>query len=413
MESRPERKFKPQRLNYFTDSLAIYVADFPIYYIESISERHFIVAGGGGSSKTGVHNQINVFELVPTRESCAAELVTKYQTPEEIPDAIMAASLMKDLPIIDTRLVTAGTNATIYHVNFDQSKKSFFVTDYEILEDPGMKAEIKSIKYIPDKILAGGIDGFLTIWDVAGNDKSVVKQFKAHGKEIDEIDVDTENQQIATLSRGEGRLAIWNMSNFKLIKEFKKDVINKSTGSNSLGPSYSYRSCRYACDKTSSDKSRSNHDSFLLIVCNPIPAKSSSLLYKWSTNDFKQVACKSLRTEGVMAMSVSLDGKFVAIGTRSGGVSIFEVKKLKQIYNIEGAHHNAVTNIEFLDPKPESLSLTNSKKCPLLSVSIDRRIVLHRPKNRSLFVTCCKTLIIVFMIYFIFFNIVYDYVTVR
>ena len=38
-------------------------SDFPMYLIKSLSERHFLVAGGGGQAKTGVSNAIvrNVF----------------------------------------------------------------------------------------------------------------------------------------------------------------------------------------------------------------------------------------------------------------------------------------------------------------------------------------------------------------
>ena len=33
-------------------------SDFPIYLVNSLGERHFLVAGGGGSAKTGVANAI-------------------------------------------------------------------------------------------------------------------------------------------------------------------------------------------------------------------------------------------------------------------------------------------------------------------------------------------------------------------
>lgn len=33
-------------------------SDFPMYIIKPLSERHFLVAGGGGQAKTGVSNVI-------------------------------------------------------------------------------------------------------------------------------------------------------------------------------------------------------------------------------------------------------------------------------------------------------------------------------------------------------------------
>lgn len=33
-------------------------SDFPLYTVNALDERHFIVAGGGGAAKTGVVNAI-------------------------------------------------------------------------------------------------------------------------------------------------------------------------------------------------------------------------------------------------------------------------------------------------------------------------------------------------------------------
>lgn len=394
------KKFIPQKLGYFSDAVAIFAVDFPIYYIESISERHIVIAGGGGSSKTGVHNQINILELIPTGESCTVELVTKYQIPDEIPGAIMTGALMKNLPIVETRLVTGGSQVTIYHINFDRNRNRFFVADYEQLKDSRINAEIKSIKYTPGRVFLGGMDGQLSVWNVGKSPKRVEKLFNAHTKEIDEIDVDLVSQQVVTLSRSEERLLIWNLADFKLVKEFKKDVINKSGGGDNDKTSYNYRSCRYAYDTVS----KGNHETFLLVACNSIPVKGPSKIYKWSTRDFRHSNCQSITMGGIMAMTVSLDGSYVAIGTSSGGVSIFEVKNLSQIYKIDGAHYNVVTKLEFLPSKQESLHLTNSQLCPLLSVSVDRRVILHRPKRGSVLTRSFKLIVVVLVCIYLFFS---------
>lgn len=367
----------PKRLSYFNDALALTKVDFPIYYMETISERHFIIAGGGGSSKTGVHNQINIFELVPTGSGCAANLVSRYETPDNIPDAIMSGSLMRDLPIVETNLVAAGRVAAIYKIRFDQYNKSFFINDCDTLTNID-EPEIKCVKCIPGKIVAGDSKGYLKIID--SETKEITNQIEAHnGKEINEIDVNLETQHIATLSRDEGRLRIWDLTDLKQIKEFKRE-----TSSN-------FRSCRYVADS-------------LLVAYNPVPAKGASQIQKWRCSDYQPVLVKSVTDNGIMAMTVSQDGNHVAIGTRSGGVSIFTVKNLSQIYNIDDAHYESiVTRLEFLPPKPEALHLTNSQQCPLLSVSIDRRIVLHRPRKGSFLLSLLKISFMLLVIYVVFF----------
>lgn len=405
MEPNLLKRYTPQKLKWFSNALVIHLVDFPIYYIECISERHFIIAGGGGSSKTGVHNQINILELIPTGESCAAELIMKYHTPEDIPDAIMTGSLIKDSSIISTRLVTGGSNATIYFIEYDNNKKNFEIIDHKCLKDDKIRIEMKSVLYMPGKIFTGGLDGHIYIWD--SNDKILEHKIKAHGKEIDEIDVNLIDQQIVTLARDESRCAVWNISNYKLIYEFKKDFINNDTN---VGFKYAYRSCKYAYNTNLDSTKRPSVNSYLLIACNPIPAKGSSMIYRLSSNNFKDIKTAFVTTDGIMAMTVSSDGNFVAIGTRSGNVNIFGVKNFKQIYKVEGAHSNAITNLAFLPTKPESLSLTNSKTCALLSASIDRRIVLHRPEKNSLTSKLCKVLFMVMMLYLLFFVIYSNYV---
>lgn len=398
MDSVVKKKYEPQKLDYSGNALLVHAVDFPIYYVESISERHIVIAGGGGSSKTGVHNQLNILELVPTGHSCAADLVMKYNTPAEIPDAIMNGSLIRELPIVGTRLVTGGTQATLYRFRFDAVNKTFKVVDYEIMKDRRIKSEIKSVKSTGGGILTGCCDGQLISWDLTSDENRIDKIIAAHTKEIDEIDYDPTSQQIVTTSREEGRCAIWNSSSMKLIHEFKRNFINTNQGTSNL--KFNFRSGRFAYDATTkSDKVGST--SCLLISCNPIPVKGPSKLFKWTTNNYNSDVSTTVTHDGVMAMTTSSDGKLVAIGTRSGTVLILDVVTLKALYKFEGAHLNAVTNLSFLEPKPESLTLTNSRLCPLLSVSIDRRVVLHRPQKGNLTSSLCYVLIAVLLIYFI------------
>ena len=37
--------------------------NFPLYMVQVVSERHILVAGGGGSAKTGITNSVEVYEL--------------------------------------------------------------------------------------------------------------------------------------------------------------------------------------------------------------------------------------------------------------------------------------------------------------------------------------------------------------
>ncbi|KPM02948.1 hypothetical protein QR98_0013740 [Sarcoptes scabiei] len=38
--------------------------NFPIYCVKAITERHILIGGGGGCSKTGIANNLEIYELI-------------------------------------------------------------------------------------------------------------------------------------------------------------------------------------------------------------------------------------------------------------------------------------------------------------------------------------------------------------
>ncbi|CAN8006225.1 unnamed protein product [Ixodes pacificus] len=54
--------------------------NFPLYSLNVLTERHILVTGGGGKSRTGIPNKIEIYELVPTDKTCKAEPVTRHLT---------------------------------------------------------------------------------------------------------------------------------------------------------------------------------------------------------------------------------------------------------------------------------------------------------------------------------------------
>lgn len=376
MDASNPQSFQPQKLSYFNDALLVHSLNFPIYHVEFISERHFIVTGGGGSSKTGVINQFNVLELVPKGSSCRVNVDVKYTVPDDVPnEAIMNGALMRDLPIFNTQFIAVGSQATVYHIKFDSQTRAFDISDHEQLPS----TELKCVAYSPSRIYLGALDGTVNIWDTNNPRRKVIKRLKAHNKEVDEIDVDVINQQILTLSRGEAKLMIWDANDFEPVKEFKKDFINDA--SNKPPTNYFFRSCKFVYNRMSNV----NQEKGYVLMMATISPKGPSMLYRVSNLESGTTNKISSRVsnDSIMAMAVSLDGKSVAIGTRSGSVHVLDARNLKQIYKINHAHQNSVTDLEFLPPKSESLELTNSQTLPLISVSLDRRIVLHRPRKPS------------------------------
>lgn len=390
-----------QKLNFFSNARLLNLVDFPIYYLECISERHFIIAGGGGSAKTGIHNQINIFEFSPNDDSCVAKLVHKYITPSDIADAIMNGCLLKDKAPIHPQVATSGSNIVIYTMEYNPSISSFSVIGYDKLQDPNVKAEIKRVKYLRGSIVAGSIDGQLSLWRPSKERQmTVVKHIPAHSKPIDDLDVDIINNFIVTVAREEGRCVIWDAKNLKQVREFKKELINTDG-------KYIFRAARFAVANEQTpvkQKQSSTTSSILLVACNAISKDNSCKICKWSSkDDWSKCQTLAIPVDGIMAITISNDARHVAIGSRSGSVMVYNVNSLSNIYRIQEAHHNAITSLEFLPSTKESLNLTGSQLCPLISVSIDRRIVLHRPKSTPIFMIFKITLLMILVLFIFMF----------
>ena len=54
--------------------------NFPPYVVQIVGERYFLVAGGGGSAKTGIKNIIEIYELSRSGDTCKASCVGHRDT---------------------------------------------------------------------------------------------------------------------------------------------------------------------------------------------------------------------------------------------------------------------------------------------------------------------------------------------
>ncbi len=68
------------------DSELIAKVKFPLYCLSVLNDKHFLVAGGGGSANTGVRNGVEIWKLSHTGTSSLAEPVKEVDTGK---DAVM------------------------------------------------------------------------------------------------------------------------------------------------------------------------------------------------------------------------------------------------------------------------------------------------------------------------------------
>lgn len=389
MPSEGPKNYKPVKLRRFTNATILHKFDFPVYYMECLSERHLIVVGG---TERGLRSHINIFELVPFEDSCSANLLTSYLTPTQLPKVIMNGSVLEDQLNRTMHLATSGDlYPIVFKLAYDPNKRSFSVSSFEKLTRDNVKNELKAIKCIPGKVLSGSEDGDVIIWEFAN--KRISKTFHAHSKAIDEIDYHPASDQLATLSRQDGKCVIWKLSTLDKLKEINNAIVD-------VDGKFALQTCNYAYNLYTTGESR-KEPSLLLVACNSVARGGFCKICIWNTNNLDDFRSIRIQVEGISSMAISQDSKYVGIGSKTGSVLIHNLSNGNSIYRIDNAHVGVVVSLKFLPSNQETLTLTNSKTCALLSVSLDKRLMIHRPIG-SLTFSFLKKLILLSFIFILY-----------
>lgn len=413
--------------------------NFPLYAVHVLTERHILVAGGGGSAKTGIRNVIEIYELINDGSTCRAESVTHYETGSEaimncvIHDAgkyyLLFAGMegnchvykikysisdegisidgkqsdkenrggsvrLRNRTVTDTGpSVTESdkpdANANVIHSKlfFDITKVDSFQTDFS--DEPFQK--LVRFSGSSNFLATGGADGHLRIWKHPKLNK--VFDIAAHTDDVDDIDISPDGKQIVSVSR-DGYGKVWDAEKGTLISDLKYELPSKAN------VKYRFRSCRFGIVDDKNDLS-------LFAILNPaVRSKPPSQCYvcKWETKNFVQKKIVAAGTDMFSAMAINDNGRFIGLGTQSGSVKIYIAFSLTQIYNVERVHGIFVTGLEFLPSQEESRRITGGHEASLVSISVDNHVNIHHiPERPTMGILTLVTLFILtlFMIFVI------------
>ncbi|XP_049830230.1 prolactin regulatory element-binding protein [Schistocerca gregaria] len=384
--------------------------NFPLYVVKMITNHHILVAGGGGSSKTGVANGFEIFELSHDGEKYVAEEVIRHETG---PSVVMNCASYNNGK---RTFLVAGqeSHCQLYTVNMKveyendgtvlKDHKNETVSSRKRSTDPHEKIqEIKPIKEQTDrnsnsfhrlifdikpndsiqtdfgddeplqrvvrislsgKLMAtGGTDGHIRLWQFPSLRKHL--DIAAHKKEIDDIDFSPDETMVLSVSK-DGLAVIWSTQTGKKLSELKWNAPENVK--------YLYKRCRFGTTEGNSK------NSCLFTLSNPFgkAGKLKSYLQKWDPAEASLK--KSFEfDESLSALSVSDDGKFVAVGTMfSGSVHIHIAFSLQQVLNVQGVHNMFVTGLEFLPS-----DCLGGYETAVISISVDNRVCIHHVPFRS------------------------------
>lgn len=366
---------------------------------------------GGGSSKTGVANGFEIFELSHNGSQFIAEEVTRHETG---PSVVMNCTTYNNekkiwiaagqeshcqLYNVSSKVVTVKNGEVIkpasdntkenirQRKNMDKGEETYVPEErIEEIKDDNSNIKSKRLQLIVKpldsvqtdfseveplqrivrissngKFMAtGGTDGHIRLWKFPQLYK--LNDLDAHLKEIDDIDFCPDSTLIASVAK-DGKAFVWNVNNGSKFKDLIWSPPN--------GLKYMYKRCRFR--KLEEEKSKIQ----LFMLSNAIIGKNTSFLQMWDVNSGNIVKAIPYK-ETLSALAVSDDGKFVAVGTMfSGSVDIYIAFSLRRALHVPGAHSMFVTGLEFLPTKLDGPTIASNTETAVVSISVDNKICIH------------------------------------
>lgn len=373
-------------------SQVIATTNLPMYSIQTFLKNYILIAGGGGSSKTGVANGFEVYKFNRDGKTITITKVIRHDSgPNVIMNCCTSVSGSKIYIAANEedgcRQYTADiviepvlhNGKASKEINFRITTGDLLTTDFN--EDEPLQRIVK-INDDGNIMVTGGTDGCIRIWNfpiMKSKETNALKEYDGHTKEIDDIDISSDSKFIVSVAK-DGKAYHWNT------------ITNaRSTLTHPINDKQIFKRCRFGVTEN-----KTVHN--IYTIAN-VP-KQKSYLQKWSEKN--KILYELPFSEPTSALAVRKDGLYVAVGTMySGSVSIHDTNDLKPIYNIKQAHAMFVTGLEFLNK-----DLMPDMKAAVLSISVDNRVCFHTIPSIIL-VPYWKMLIILHFILLLFYFIIF------
>lgn len=388
--------------------------DYPIYACEALDADHVIVGGGGGASKTGVPNAVDILKIGKNGKKLQADPSERLELGNNAAMNIAVLNRGDDKPFY--LAIGLGGTCKIYSVkkklkgntqkssgnvtNRKSKKQSEKVIDDETMEhfefnllktletdfsadDPLQKAV--RISRDGKFIVTGGSDGFVRAWNIADFSKRFFS--KGHKDDVTDVDISPDGKYVVSVSR-DGSATIWNSET-----GMKEIDLHSKWNSQMTTRNYRFRSCRYGTIVE-------NPKLYALFTAHsPIrPGRRSDskaaqgCLTKWArkrTNEMtdsgplRPVILQYTGREAISSMCISSDGVYLGVGFMEGTVSIYISFSLQCAKRINNVHSIFVTGLSFLPLSEESIAGTCDSA--LVSVSADNQCKLSKLSSRTMF----------------------------
>eukprot|EP00118_Oscarella_pearsei_P024754 m.306722 g.306722 ORF g.306722 m.306722 type:complete len:389 (+) comp41532_c0_seq1:18-1184(+) len=322
----------------------VFAVDYPLYAIVSLKEGRVLVAGGGGSSKTGVPNRVEIYELTGRNGQikkscvCSQDVGNRSVMNASVDPAQRYVSLGQDASCRILRLSQSGFASPVPAKSLVRWRKPTarwnLETFAEKVTDFGIEGGFqKVVRFnLSGGILAtGGADGRVRTWKFPVMMLGWV--LEGHDDEVDDLAFHHSRDQLVSVSR-DCSAFVWNLTSGKCVEMLNSTRIAKPG-------SYRHRTCRFG-----------SRGSQVWLYTGFVPTKgaNSSYLCCFHGETYKLLSYATVSNDTITKVDTSSGGNYVAAGTMGGSVIIYQTADggLQLVKQVDHVHQAFVTGLAFV-----------------------------------------------------------------
>ncbi|KAK4385592.1 SEC12-like protein 1 [Sesamum angolense] len=295
-------------------------------------ERAFGVVGKSRPSS------LEIFSYDPITTSLSASPKAKYDFEEGVNPVIIAVHPSGDEFVCST----STGDCKLFELYGREDRKKLVAKEQLLLQGIGLQ---KCLAFSIDgtRFATGGVDGYLRIFEWP-NMRIILEEPRVH-KSFRDMDFSLDSEFLASTST-DGSARIWNTNDGSPVATLTRNSDEK------------IELCRFSKDGTKP-----------FLFCS-VQRGNKPLTVVWDISTWKKIGHKRLLRKPASMMSISLDGKYLALGSKDGDICVVEVKKMEVRHWSKRLHLGSdITSLEFcpsegklLKKFHERVVLTTSKE---------------------------------------------------
>lgn len=300
-------------------------------WIRRPENAHLVVVGKSTPSS------LEIFSWDPITTSLSASPKAKYELGEGVDPVLIAVHPSGDELVCST----STGDCRLFELYGREDKIKLTSKEQLLLQGIGLQ---KCLAFSVDgtRFATGGVDGSLRIFEWP-NMRAVVEEPKAH-KSFQDMDFSLDSEFLASTS-SDGSARIWNATDGTPVTTLERNS------------NETIERCRFSKDGTKP-----------FLFCS-VQRGNKPLTVVWDISSWKKIGHKRLLGKPASIMSTSLDGKYLALGSKDGDICVVELKNMEIRHWSKRLHLGSqITSLEFCPS--ERVVLTTSKEWGVMATKL-------------------------------------------